>query len=86
VGDKHRAEPSYHFNQNQTYFEQFVDKVGAIKTENGITGGGWTTIPEVEDVRFSKEYTDQIWYLYLLNEDAYEKEVIIEISKVIEYP
>jgi hypothetical protein len=82
---KHLAEPSSHFNQNQSYFEQFVDEVGAIETDNGITGGGWTIGPEVDD-RFSEEYTDQIWYLYLLNEDTYEKEVTIEISKVIEYP
>lgn len=81
---KHRPEPSSHFDYNQSYFEQFMEEAVAVETDNGITGGGWTTIPEVEDDKFSKEYTDQIWYLYLLNEDSYEKEVVIEISKLME--
>jgi hypothetical protein len=81
---KYRAEPSSHFNYNQSYFEQFMDEATTLEVDNGPTGFGWSIAVGENPEKLNEEHTDQMWYIYLLNEDTYDKEVIIEVSKLIE--
>ena len=82
---KYRAEPSSHFDYNQSYFEQFMEEESmALEVDNGPAGFGWSIAVGENPETLNEEHTDQIWYIYLLNEDSYEKEVVIEVSKLME--
>jgi hypothetical protein len=81
---KYRAEPSSHFDYDQSYFEQFMDEATALEVENGPTGFGWSMAVGENPEKLNEEHTDQMWYIYLLNEDSYVKEVVIEVSKLME--
>jgi hypothetical protein len=81
---KYRAEPSSHFDGNQSYFEQFMGEATSLEVENGPTGFGWSIAVGENPEKLNEEHLDQIWYLYLLNEDSYDKEVQVDITKIWE--
>ena len=85
---KYLAEPSSHFDSNQSYFEQYIDECITrqfpipLEVDNGPTGFGWNIAVGENSEKLNEEYADQMWYIYLLNEDSYDKEVQIKISKI----
>jgi len=76
------------------YFGQYIDECITrqfsipLEGDNGPTGFGWNagwTIADGENPEnLNEESVDQMRYIYLLNEDSYDKEVQINISKTWE--
>jgi len=76
------------------YFGQYIDECITrqfpipLEGDNGPTGFGWNadwTIADGENPEnLNEESVDQMWNIYLLNEDSYDKEVQINISKTWE--
>ena len=78
---KYWAEPSSRFNHNQSYFEQFMDEAVALDVDNGPIGFDWNIAVGADPEQLNEEHTNQILYLYLFNEDSYDK-VQIKIIKI----
>jgi len=84
---KYWIEPSSHFDCNRSYFKQFIDEMTnenpsfLIEVGNETHERGFNVVAENPEKIIEEEYLDQIWYIYLSNEDMYDKEVQIEISK-----
>jgi hypothetical protein len=87
---KYWAEPSSHFDNNSTYFKEFIDEMISVNPDalfevgTETHGGGWTICAENPEQIIAEEYANQNWYIYLLNEDIYDKEIQIGISKYVE--
>jgi hypothetical protein len=79
---KYRAEPSSHFEYDQSCFEQFMEEESmALEVGNGPTGFSWSIAVGENPEKLNEEHTDQLWYIYLLNEDSCDKEIQINILK-----
>ena len=87
---KYWAEPSSHFDGNSTYYKEFINELmsdnpdALFEVGTETHGGGWTIGGENPEQIIAEEFANQIWYIYLLNEDNYEKEIQIGISKYVE--
>ena len=66
----------------------FENTFGCVSSETGEMSSdaiyGWECETEngIVKWRIDPENIDQVWYLTFLNEDSYEKEVFVEITKV----
>lgn len=71
------------FEESLGYFEKRINETSFEMVQYWLFEIGNETI---EGLNVSSEDANQIWYLHFLNEDSYEKEVYLEVTKVWNIP